>query len=31
MHPGEEIGRGLLLKILRDVGLTKEDYLRLAK
>jgi len=31
MHPGEEIGRGLLLKILRDVGLTKKDYLKLAK
>lgn len=31
MHPGEEIGRGLLLKILRDVGLTKEDYVRLVE
>lgn len=31
IHPGEEIGRGLLMKILRDVGLTKEDYLKLIK
>jgi predicted RNA binding protein YcfA (HicA-like mRNA interferase family) len=30
-HPGEEIGRGLLLKILRDVSLTREDYLKLVK
>ena len=29
VHRGEEIGRGLLLKILKDVGLTREDYLRL--
>ena len=31
MHPGEEVGRGLLMKILRDVGLTKEEYLTLIK
>jgi hypothetical protein len=31
IHPGEEVGRGLLLKILRDVGLTKEEYLKLIK
>jgi len=31
IHPGEEIGRGLLLKIIRDAGLTKEEYLRLAR
>ena len=31
IHAGEKIGKGLLLKILRDVGITKEDYLRLAK
>ena len=31
IHPGEEVGRGLLMKILRDVGLTKEEYLKLIK
>jgi predicted RNA binding protein YcfA (HicA-like mRNA interferase family) len=30
-HPGEEVGRGLPMKILRDVGLTKEEYLKLIK
>ena len=29
VHSGEEIGRGLLLRILRDVGLSREDYLKL--
>jgi predicted RNA binding protein YcfA (HicA-like mRNA interferase family) len=27
MHRGEDIGRGLLMKILRDVGLTREEFL----
>jgi predicted RNA binding protein YcfA (HicA-like mRNA interferase family) len=31
VHAGEEIGRGLLMKILRDVGLTREDYLKLVE
>lgn len=29
MHSGEDIGKGLLMKILKDVGLSKEDYLKL--
>jgi predicted RNA binding protein YcfA (HicA-like mRNA interferase family) len=29
VHSGEEIGRGLLAKILRDVGLSREEYFRL--
>ena len=29
VHSGEEIGRGLLLRILSDVHLSREDYLRL--
>jgi predicted RNA binding protein YcfA (HicA-like mRNA interferase family) len=29
VHSGEELGRGLLLWILSDVGLSREDYLRL--
>jgi predicted RNA binding protein YcfA (HicA-like mRNA interferase family) len=28
IHPGEEIGRGLLAKIIRDTGLSKEEFLR---
>jgi len=28
IHPGEEIGRGLLTKIIRDTGLSKEEFLR---
>jgi predicted RNA binding protein YcfA (HicA-like mRNA interferase family) len=31
VHGGEEIGRGLLLRILRDAGLTREDFLRLLR
>jgi predicted RNA binding protein YcfA (HicA-like mRNA interferase family) len=30
IHPGEEIGRGLLRKIIRDTGLEAEDSLKLA-
>ncbi len=28
IHPEEEIGRGLLAKIIRDTGLSKEEFLR---
>ncbi len=28
-HSGEEIGRGLLLKIIRQAGITKEKFLEL--
>jgi predicted RNA binding protein YcfA (HicA-like mRNA interferase family) len=29
VHRSEEIGRGLLSKIIKDAGLTKEEFLRL--
>lgn len=29
VHRGEEIGRGLLSKIIKDTGLTREEFLRL--
>ncbi|MBW2642459.1 MAG: type II toxin-antitoxin system HicA family toxin [Deltaproteobacteria bacterium] len=29
VHPGETIGPGLLLKILRDCELTRDDFLKL--
>ena len=29
MHTGCDVGRGLALRILKDAGLTVEDYLRL--
>ena len=29
VHSGEEIGRGLLTRILKDVGLSREEYLDL--
>ena len=29
IHPGEKIGRGLLLKIIKDAKLTKEEFLKL--
>ncbi len=31
VHAGETIGTGLLSKILRDVEMTKEDFLRILK
>lgn len=31
IHSGEDVGRGLLIKILKDVGLTREEYLRLER
>ncbi len=30
-HKGEKIGRGLLLKILKDIGMTREEFLSLLK
>jgi predicted RNA binding protein YcfA (HicA-like mRNA interferase family) len=27
VHPGEEIGIGLLNKIIKDTGLSKEEFL----
>ncbi len=30
-HPGEEIGRGLLMKIIRQAGITKEKFLKLVE
>jgi predicted RNA binding protein YcfA (HicA-like mRNA interferase family) len=30
-HPGQDIGRGLLRKILRDAELTRDDFLALLK
>lgn len=29
VHPGEKIGRGLLLKVIKDAKLTKEEFLKL--
>jgi predicted RNA binding protein YcfA (HicA-like mRNA interferase family) len=29
VHAGEQIGVGLLLKIIKDVKLTKEEFLRI--
>ncbi|WXG39257.1 MAG: type II toxin-antitoxin system HicA family toxin [Candidatus Freyarchaeum deiterrae] len=31
LHKGEEIGRGLLLKIIKDAGLKKEEFLDLIR
>ena len=28
-HKGEKIGRGLLLKILKDIGMTRDEFLDL--
>lgn len=28
VHPREKVGRGLLLKIIKDAKLTKEEFLR---
>ncbi len=30
-HPGEEIGRGLLMKIIKQAGITKDKFLKLLK
>jgi len=29
VHAGEEIGSGLLNKIIKDTGLTKENFMKL--
>ncbi len=29
VHNGEKVGRGLLLKIIRQAGITKEEFLKL--
>ncbi len=29
VHPGENIGRGLLLKIIRQSGITKDEFLQM--
>lgn len=29
VHPGEELGRGILLEIMSDVGLKKKEFLEL--
>ena len=31
IHKGEQIGRGLLSKIIKDAGLTKEEFLKILK
>ena len=31
VHPGQDVGRGLLRKILRDAEMTPEDFLRLLR
>ncbi|MFN3621527.1 MAG: type II toxin-antitoxin system HicA family toxin [Nitrososphaerales archaeon] len=31
VHRGEEVGRGLLSKIINDAGLTREEFLKLLK
>jgi len=31
VHSGEEIGRGLLSRILKDVGMSREEYLSLSR
>ncbi len=29
VHPGEELGRGMLMEIMNDVGLSKKEFLEL--
>ena len=29
VHPGEELGRGVLIEILNDAGLSKEEFIEL--
>jgi len=31
VHRGEELGRGLLSKIIKDAGLTREEFLKMLK
>jgi len=29
MHPGEDLGRGILLEIMKDVRMSRDDFLEL--
>jgi predicted RNA binding protein YcfA (HicA-like mRNA interferase family) len=29
MHPGEDLGRGILLEIMKDVRISRDDFLEL--
>lgn len=29
VHPGEELGRGILMEIMNDVGISKKEFLEL--
>jgi predicted RNA binding protein YcfA (HicA-like mRNA interferase family) len=29
VHPGEEIGTGLLLKIIKDTGLSRDEFIKM--
>jgi len=29
IHPGEELGRGILMEILNDTGLSKDEFIEL--
>ncbi len=29
LHPGEELGRGILMEIMNDVGMSKKEFLEL--
>ncbi|MBU0590949.1 type II toxin-antitoxin system HicA family toxin [Candidatus Micrarchaeota archaeon] len=31
VHPGQDIGRGLLRKIIRDMELTREEFIEILK
>ena len=31
MHPGRDVGRGLLRKIIRDIELTREEFIGLLR
>jgi len=31
LHPGQDIGRGLLRKIIRDMAVTRKEFLNLLK
>jgi predicted RNA binding protein YcfA (HicA-like mRNA interferase family) len=30
-HPGRDLSRGILRKIIRDMGITREDFIALSK
>jgi predicted RNA binding protein YcfA (HicA-like mRNA interferase family) len=31
VHPGEDVGRGLLRRVIGDVGLTRDEFLNLLR